>query len=128
MIAAHPWLGVGPDNFRLLYGNYSPLVRADPRVHSNNMYLEVVAGGGLAAGSCLAWLLWRSGRLARAGVRRSGDGAVVGTAAAAACAAIAVHGTADSFLSFTATYILFAVVLGLLVSNHMVHHVYAHRL
>ena len=47
MLAAHPLLGVGPDNFRLAYGAYAGLAGADPRTHSNNMYLEVLAGGGL---------------------------------------------------------------------------------
>jgi hypothetical protein len=35
---------------------------------------------------------------------------------AAAGAAIAVHGFVDSFFSFTATYVLFAVTLGLAVA------------
>ena len=127
MISAHPWLGVGPDNFRLVYGDYSQLARADPRVHSNNMYLEVLTGGGLVAGLCLMWLLWRAGRLAQSTLWLSNEGAVVGHAAGAACAAIAVHGLADSFVSFTATYTLIAVALGLLASNHTLQHVYAHR-
>jgi hypothetical protein len=127
MIRAHPWLGVGPDNFRLLYGDYSQLVRADPRVHSNNMYLEVVSGGGVVAGLCLAWLLWRAGRVALSTLWQSSETAVVGNAAGAVCAAIAVHGLADSFVSFTATYTLIAVALGLLVSNHTLHHAHAHR-
>ena len=60
-----PWLGVGPDNFRLVYGDYSRLARADPRVHSNNMYLEVAGRRGAGGWAlCLAWLLWRAGRLA----------------------------------------------------------------
>src|SRR4029077_6455057 len=41
MLAAHPWLGVGPDNFRLTYGEYARLPAADPRLHSNNMYFEM---------------------------------------------------------------------------------------
>jgi hypothetical protein len=127
MLEAHPWLGVGPDNFRLVYGDYSRLTRADPRVHSNNMYIEVLTGGGLAAGLCLAWLLWRTGRLALSTLRLPDEGAMVGVGAVAACAAIAVHGLADSFLSFTATYILFAVALGLLASNYTADDTYAHR-
>jgi hypothetical protein len=78
MIADHPVVGAGPDNYRLLYGTYAGLVPADPRIHSNNMYLEVLVGG-----------------------------------IAAACAAIALHGMLDSFLSFTPTYVLIAVTLAL---------------
>src|SRR4051812_47051149 len=56
MFRARPLFGVGPDNYRLLYGRYSTLRVADPRVHSNNMYLEVLAGMGLAGGLALLWL------------------------------------------------------------------------
>ncbi len=110
MIAAHPLLGVGPDNFRLQYGRYAGLTGADPRTHSNNMYLETLAGGGLLAGVAFAWLLRETGRL----VRRAAASADARFAAvAAACIAIAVHGVVDSFLSFGPTYVLFAVTLGL---------------
>src|SRR5580704_6330031 len=60
MIVAHPVLGVGPDNFRLLYGEYSGLPYADPRLHSNNMYIEMLAGGGLTGGLMFLWLMWRA--------------------------------------------------------------------
>jgi len=105
MFAAHPLLGVGPDNFRLSYGGYAGLRRADARVHSNNMYLEMLAGGGLLAGAAFAWLLVRAGRVLR------GEGALA-AGVAAACVAIAVHGAFDSFLSFAPTYVMFALVLG----------------
>ncbi len=112
--AARMWrerqlLGVGPDNFRLLYGRYASILNADPRVHSNNMYIELLVGMGLVGGVVLAWL---AGRVAGA-VRRccAAGGADLGVAAA--CVAIAVHGLADSFLSFTGTYIVMAVALGL---------------
>jgi hypothetical protein len=67
------------------------------------MYLEVLAGSGLAGGALFAWLLWRAGRVARL--------ADIGVACAAL--AVAVHGLVDSFLSFAPTYVLFAMALGL---------------
>ena len=105
----HPLLGVGPDNFRLLYGRYGSIVNADPRVHSNNTYIELLAGMGLAGAAVLAWLVLD----VSAAVRRccAAGGAELGVAAA--CVAIAVHGLTDSFLSFTGTYIVMAVALGL---------------
>jgi len=105
----HPLLGVGPDNFRLLYGRYASIVNADPRVHSNNTYIELLAGMGLAGAAVLAWLVLD----VSAAVRRccAAGGAELGVAAA--CVAIAVHGLTDSFLSFTGTYIVMAVALGL---------------
>jgi hypothetical protein len=118
MVAAHPVTGVGPDNYRLLYGRYAGLANADPRVHSNNMYLEVLAGGGLAGGLAFAWLCWGAAkRFAGAARRAAGPQMTVeGTAVLAAGAAIAVHGMADSFLGFTATYILIAMTVGLAVA------------
>jgi hypothetical protein len=112
MIADHPVFGAGPDNYRLLYGTYAGLARADPRVHSNNMYLEVLAGGGLLAGLAFAWLVWRVGRSVLDGLRRAvrSHEAMAATGIAAACAAIALL---DSFLSFTPTYVLIAVTVAL---------------
>ena len=109
MVAAHPLLGVGADNFRLTYGDYAGLMGADPRLHSNNMYVEMLAGGGLIGGGAFFWLLWRAGALVVRAVRiEAGIGA--------AALAIAIHGLVDSFLSFAPTYILFSLVLGLAVS------------
>jgi O-antigen ligase len=115
MVAAHPLLGVGPDNFRLSYGRYAAIASADPRTHSNNMYLEMLAGGGLLVGAAFAWLLWRAGRSAAASMRVSaGSAATVGIVAATL--AIAVHATVDSFLSFAPTYVLFSLTLGCAVA------------
>jgi hypothetical protein len=118
MTVARPLTGVGPDNFRLLYGDYASLRSADPRLNSHNMFLEVLAGGGLLGAAAFAWLLWRTGTVLRRAARAATGIwmplAVSGVAAA--CTAIAVHGFFDSFLSFTATYVLFAVTLGLATS------------
>ena len=118
MVMERPILGVGPDNFRLLYGGYAGIANPDPRVHTNNMYLEALVGGGLVAGTAFAWLCWRAtnvfaGALLHA-TERDLSTATAGVAAAGA--AIALHGLADSFFSFTATYVLFAVTLGLAVA------------
>jgi hypothetical protein len=118
MTAERPLVGVGPDNFRLRYGEYASLPTADPRLNSHNMFLEILAGGGLLAFAALAWLLWRTGMVLGSAVRRA-TGAWMPhlvSGVAAACAAIAVHGLFDSFLSFTSTYVLFAVTLGLAAS------------
>ncbi len=120
MFLDHPFLGVGPDNFRLLYGGYLGIANPDPRVHSNNMYLEVLVGGGLLAGAAFAWLCWSALKTFSRALRRARHAARdLGTATAgvaAAGAAIALHGFVDSFFSFTATYMLFAVTLGLAVA------------
>ncbi len=110
MVVAHPLLGVGPDNFRLSYGAYAGLKAADPRLHSNNMYLEVLAGSGLLGGAAFLWLLWR------AAVVFVGS-AVLEPGIAAAGLAIAIHGVVDSFLGFAPMSLLFALTLGLAVAS-----------
>jgi hypothetical protein len=120
MVAAHPLIGVGPDNYRLLYGGFAGLASADARVHSNNMYLEVLVGGGFAGGLAFAWLCWGAAEQFVGAARRAAgpQGATAGAAVLAAGAAIAVHGMADSFLGFTATYILIAITIGLAVAGN----------
>jgi hypothetical protein len=119
MVASHPLTGVGPDNYRLLYGGYAGLAHADPRVHTNNMYLEVLVGGGLVGGLAFAWLCWAAAkRLVGAARRAAGPQmAAAGPAVLAAGAAVAVHGMTDSFLGFTGTYVLIAIVIGLAVAG-----------
>jgi hypothetical protein len=113
MFAAHPFTGVGPDNFRLAYGSYAGLSDSDDRTHSNNMYLEVLAGGGLLVAAAFGWLLWRSAACAVA-IAQAGTAGALGVAAA--LAAIAVHASVDSFLSFAPTYVLFSLTLGCAVA------------
>jgi hypothetical protein len=124
MFAAHPLLGVGPDNYRLLYGEYAGLPKADPRVHSNNMYLEVLAGTGLIG---LAGALWIGLRVARSCMSALSS-SPAGAGIVAACAAVAVHGVVDSFLGFTGTYIAIAVALGIAVAVGQVSTRHAHRI
>jgi O-antigen ligase/polysaccharide polymerase Wzy-like membrane protein len=117
MIVAHPLVGVGPDNFRLAYGSYAGLAYADTRTHSNNMYLELLAGGGLLAGAAFAWLLWRVSGCVAGGLRLAADrGGATAAGIAAAALAIALHATVDSFLSFAPTYVLFSLTLGCAVA------------
>jgi hypothetical protein len=115
---AHPWVGVGPDNYRLVYGSYLGTVRADSRVHANNMYLEVLTGAGLTGLTALlvvmgvaAATLWRR-------VVAAADATHVGAVIAMVLwVVIAGHGLVDSFLSFTTTYVTFAVAGGWAVSR-----------
>jgi hypothetical protein len=130
MLAAYPLTGVGPDNFRLVYGQFAGMTHADPRMHSNNMYVEVVVGAGLVGGLVFLWLCRQTARcflaVARDAARTGGE--MLGAGLAAAGAAIALHGLVDSFLSFTATYLLIAVTLGLGVTCNMQNRGDANRL
>jgi hypothetical protein len=113
MASDHPFFGVGPDNYRLAYGRYLGIERWDRRIHANNMYLEILTGAGSVGLLALLWLLastvralWRRLDAARGGNH---------IAAAAVCATgvvVAGHGLVDSFLSFTTTYVMFALAAG----------------
>ena len=116
MFAEHPIVGVGPDNFRLEYGRYAGLSGADRRVHSNNMYFEVLTGSGLVGGLAFAWLFAAAVRQA-VQFRRGTPGLPLAPGIIAAGVAIVLHGLVDSFLSFTATYTLFAITLGSIVAG-----------
>ncbi len=115
--AAYPLLGVGPDNFRQVYGRYAGLERWDTRVHANNMYLEVLAGAGSVGLAALLWLVAATGvSLVRRVRHASASDATALAGASAAWLMIAGHGLVDSFLSFTTTYVIFALAAGLACS------------
>jgi O-antigen ligase len=116
MLTAHPLLGVGPDNFHLIYGEYAGLPEFDPRIHTNNMYLEMVVGGGIVGGLAFAWLCACAFTEFLRCARRPGPQAAAAAGVVAGGAAIALHGIVDSFLSFTCTYVLISITLGLAVA------------
>ena len=115
MFRDRPWLGIGPDNFRHTYGRYLGVAAWDTRVHTNNTYLEVLAGMGALGFAALIWLMVAASRTAMSiAFNASSDSIPFVAAAFAACVAIAAHGMVDSFLTFTATYAVFAIAAGLL--------------
>ena len=80
---------------------------ADPRVHSN----ACARGAGRhRTARCRGIPVAGCGQARALEALRSSP---IGVGIAAACAAIAIHGLVDSFMSFTGTYILMAVALGL---------------
>jgi hypothetical protein len=113
MWRARPWTGVGPDNFRRLYGRYAGRTFWDDRVTANNLLLETLAGSGLLGALSLAAMLGaaalsaaRAAASSEAG-RRADAGAVL-----AVLAAIATHGLVDCLIGFTGPYLLLAFVAG----------------
>ena len=108
-------LGIGPDNFRLTYGRYLGLAAWDSRVHANNTYLEVLVGMGAIGAAALLWLIVAACRSTIARLRAADlETMPLVAAATAACLAIAAHGVVDSFLTFTSTYVVFALAAGML--------------
>ena len=115
MSAENPVLGIGPDNFRLTYGRYLGLAAWDSRVHANNTYLEVLVGMGAIGAAALLWLIVAACGSTIARIREAAiDTMPLVAAATAACLTIAAHGVVDSFLTFTSTYVVFALAAGVL--------------
>lgn len=113
-----PWIGVGPDNFRLLAGAYLPPGQADVRVLANNMYIETAVGAGVVGMAALLGVIAagvataRRGVVARTGLDRSRYAGVCG-----ALVACLVHGCLDSFLTFTPTLQVMGVLLGVVTAT-----------
>ena len=115
-----PLLGIGPDNFRHTYGRYLGLAAWDERVHANNSYLEVLVSMGVIGALALAWLMVRAIGSARTILLSADDATLpLSAAATAACLAIAAHALVDSFLTFTPTYVVFAIAAGLLLGGRL---------
>lgn len=128
----HPWLGVGPDNFRHLWGDALGLADWRPEgqasvLHSNSLYIEILVTLGLAGGACLAWLLVALARRVLmqlrwllspapipAPTRIAGVSWLLGLAAA--LAVFLIHGFFDYFLEFTPTYLLWWILVGSLAA------------
>jgi O-antigen ligase len=117
MAADHPIVGVGPDNYRLAYGPYAGLEHWDRRVHANNMYLEILTGAGSVGLMALLWLFGSAGWLLWGRLDRArGANHIAVAVMLAVWLVVAGHGLVDSFLSFTTTYVTFALAAGIACS------------
>ena len=99
MAREHPVFGVGPDNFRLLYGRYFGRSQWNTRIRANNLYLELLSGSGLVGLISFVIMLLA--------IRRQ---ALV---PAIAIGIFLIHGTVDSFLMTTPIYFAFWILIGL---------------
>jgi hypothetical protein len=109
MWRAHPWTGVGSDNYRWVYGAWAGRPSWDTRVFANNAYLEVAATTGTVGLVALLGTLVAS---ARAAWRAHPPGEPLAAAVLGLLAALAVHGLADYVFAFTGHYVVFALVVG----------------
>jgi hypothetical protein len=110
LIAAHPLLGLGPDNFRHFYGAELGLEGWDERVQANNLYLELLADFGVVGLLTFGWVLF--GPL-RSVLRHIRGRDFVALGIGLALGAFLLHGLLDVFLAFTPTALLFWLLLGL---------------
>ena len=121
MIRDHPFLGVGPDNFRVTYGSVIGVADADRSYHTHNLYLEVFVSVGIAGGLVFLWLLFRLlYPLARLRRRTANFDLAFWVGASAAAAAILVHGLVDYFLEFPPMIVMIWTTFGLIVAANRV--------
>lgn len=120
MAAERPLLGVGPDNFRRLYGRYLGMAEWDERVHANSLYLELLADLGLAGTLAFFWVVGAVGvrwirAMAQLRQRGAGSAGPMLVGLGGSLLAFLLHGGVDYFLGFTPIYLLFWMTLGLIV-------------
>jgi O-antigen ligase len=118
MLAQRPLIGIGPDNFRHLYGAYLGLPTWDERVHANNLYLELLADVGMLGSAAFALVIAPAAVGLVRGLRAP-PSELQGfwlAGLGASLVAFFVHGTLDYFLDFTPVYVLFWLIVGLSVS------------
>jgi hypothetical protein len=85
------------------------------------MYLEVLTGAGALGFAALLWFVGATGSVLWARARTASPQARPATAAALALWVVIVgHGVVDSFLSFTSTYVSFAIAGGWALSPGLV--------
>lgn len=94
---AHPWLGIGPDQFRHRYAEMLPGEGYDPRLHANSLYIEALATTGLLGAVGLACWIGTIATAFLARLRRS-RGDLVAVGGLGLLTAYLVHGLLDCML------------------------------
>lgn len=109
-LAERPLIGIGPDNFRIGYGERIGLTAWDQDFNATNLYLEVLTGSGLVIGlAFFIWLFTVAARHLRSAATLGWGGSII---AVIILASLLAHGLFDSFLTFsTAMYLLFTAAL-----------------
>lgn len=106
----HPVLGIGPDNFRLRHAEVLSEHRTSDKVFANNLYLELLCGGGPLALAAFLWMIVAVGRrVVTTHVIRDD----LAFAAALSLAGFCLHGFLDCMLLFTPIYAIFWTAYGL---------------
>jgi O-antigen ligase len=115
MLADHPLLGVGPDNFRWLFATYSGLQADNLGIHAHDQYLEILADTGVLGFVGFLWMLVAISRAAIQGATRLHDSWPWRTALLASLTAWLVHAVLDDFERFWPTSVAFWLIAGLIV-------------
>jgi len=117
MWLTHPLLGIGPDNFRHVYGMYLGQTEFDDRITANSWSVEVLATTGsvgmiVSMLSMIAMLILARRHWPSLTTRSA---RVLALGLSVALLTFFVHGVVDYFMEFTPTYSLFWLSGGLLI-------------
>jgi hypothetical protein len=109
-----PLLGVGPDNFRWVYGDFAEVTTWDIGSHANSLYFEWLADTGLPALCIFLLVGWQLLRRSWSGLQHpSGPFWTWRLALAASLTAWFLHGVFDYFYEPLPTNLAFWLVAGL---------------
>jgi O-antigen ligase len=117
MARNHPLLGVGPDNFRWLFADYSGTSEDNLGIHAHNQYLETLADTGILGLISLFWLLAALLRNALRNARADGADWPWRAALLASLSAWLAHAVLDDFERFWPTSVVFWLLAGLSLSR-----------
>jgi hypothetical protein len=116
-----PLVGIGPGVFQYIYGPYLGMQRWDTRIHTNNLYLEVLVGAGVLGllafvGLIGAQMVQASRTLceSRSGGLKQPQLRWVVLACMLALTSFLIHGMFDAFLAFMTTNLLLWMLLGMI--------------
>jgi O-antigen ligase len=107
-----PLTGMGPDNFRWLYGRVAGQPFWDTRVFANNALIEAAATTGTLGALALAGTLITTALAAASRLHEPGVQGATAAALFAITIGLAAHGAVDYVLAFTGHYLLFGFVAG----------------
>jgi len=111
IFAEHPFLGIGPGQFQTNYPRWLPHVTPDPSLHANQLYLGILAEGGVIALLAFAGIVFTALRLLA--IRGRGKFPAMAVALGALACWLA-HGTLDTFLLFNGVAWTFWLLISLL--------------
>ncbi|HEX8966342.1 MAG TPA: O-antigen ligase family protein, partial [Chloroflexota bacterium] len=113
MLRDHPWLGVGPDNFRWDFAAYAGVPADNLGIHAHNQYLESLADTGLPGLLTFVWWLVALLRLAVERARATRPDWPYRAALLASLSAWLVHALMDDFERFWPASVAFWLLVGL---------------
>lgn len=117
MALARPILGVGPDNFRWVYGDYAEVPTWDTGGHANSLYFELLADTGVLGLGVFLWLAFRLLRNTLTSVARPAGEIdarwIWRLAFAASLCAWFIHSSLDYFFEPLPTNLAFWLLAGL---------------